>query len=493
MRSIIGTVLIKPSFNSLTERTVKMQHSIEMAQKLKGFLETIRKRKDLHFTYSEIRPAVSPKSLNRVKDSLPRSLLDFYSVMNGCDILATFINNQNLSLGLRIPPIERIGEFRVPPQDEYNFPAGFKFMPLEWIEPEYAFYYLLAEDGNISSAQIVVARPAEESDYIPVAATMDEFIEKSMEAYLATGWAYQYFTGEKADEIQQIKKLLETSEKEVQILEPGTRVKIFKNKERGSVIRHVKTEGAHRHYGNEFVLVDFDLAGKYWVSYGETKKISGKKDVYETAIANPDQFISRMLDSEGEESARTFFRIGSDYQPYYKAFEEVEGLHIPDHSYRYAAIFGKLPLDDAIHRMVCLFEKWAVAAIGRVKVPLAFEPDGTEFEKKENARPFNFYSVLFTLAGCLALLSILKKKQEPDWNFPKDLQERLGKSFEKLAQSPDFPTNGGYPTPFKETMDSFSQLFRASWIDEGVFGFLNERSEWLDELGLDGPFAFRGF
>ena len=172
-----------------------MPHTIEMAQKLKSFLETIRKRKDLHFTYSEIRPAVSQKSLDKAKDTLPQSLLDFYSVMNGCDIFATFINNQNLSLGLRIPPIERIGEFRVPPQDEYNFPAGFKFMPLEWIEPEYEFYYLLADGSDIPSAQIVVACPAEESDYIPIAATMGEFIEKALDSYLVIGWAYQFFPG----------------------------------------------------------------------------------------------------------------------------------------------------------------------------------------------------------------------------------------------------------------------------------------------------------
>lgn len=468
-----------------------MQHTIEIAKKLKSFLETISTRKDLHFTYSEIGLPVSPKRLNEVKDSLPQSLLDFYSVMNGCDIFATFINNQNLSLGLRIPPIERIGEFRVPPQDEYNFPAGFKFMPLEWIEPEYEFYYLLADGSDIPSAQIVVACPAEESDYIPIAATMGEFIEKALDSYLVIGWAYQFFPGGKVAGIRQIKQLLETPEKEVQVLEPGTRVKIFKNKERGSVIRHVKTEGVHRHYGNEFVLVDFDLAGKYWVSYGVTKKISGKKDVYEIAIANSDQFISRMLDSEAEESARTFFRIGSDYQPYYRGFEEVDGLNIPDHSYRYAAIFSKLPFDDSIHRMVCLFEKWAAAAIGQIKAPLAFEPDGTEFEKKENVRPFSFHSVLFTLAGCLALLYILKKKQEPDWNFPQDLRERILKSFEKLMQSPDFPTNGGYPTPFKKTMDSFSELFQISRIDDPVFGFPKERSEWLDELGLDQPFAYR--
>ncbi len=477
--------------NQTLDRKVVMSKSIEIAKKLKSFLETIHKRKDLRFTDSEIRPPACPKMLNEAKESLPQSLLDFYTVMNGCDVLAAFINNSNLTLGLRIPPLERIGEFRYPPKDEYHFPSGLKFIPLEWIEPEYAFYYLLADGSDIPSAQIVVACPAEESDYIPVAGTMGEFIEKALESYLATGWASKYFNDEQPDEIQQIAKLLQKSPQAAQMNEPGTRVKVFRNKERGSVVKQVQTEGAHRHYGRDFMLVDFDLSGRYWVAQGETKKISGKKDVYETAISNPTKFLSEMLKSEPEESARNFFRIGSDYEPYYRSFEEVEGLYIPDHSYRYASIFSKLPFGEASSIIADLLDKWASAAIGRFKTPLAFEPNGTEFEKKENGRPFHYYSVLFTLTSCLALLYILKKKQEPDLTFPATIQKRVMQIFEKLMQSPDFPTNGSSPTPFKKTMDSFHKLFQVQRIDSSVFGFISNREKWLDELELDKPFAFR--
>ncbi len=468
-----------------------MKNSIEITKKLKVFLETIIKRNDLHFTYSEVRPPVSSKILSKAKASLPESLLDFYSVMNGCDIFALFKNNTNLTLGLRIPPLERIGDFRYPPKDEYNFPSGFRFIPLEWIEPQYAFYYLLADGSDISDAKIVVACPAEEDEYIPVASTMDEFIEKALECHITNGWAGKYFGFGNQDEILQIAKLLQKPPKSVQKIEPGTRVKVFKGTERGSVVKQVQTEGVHRYYGKDFVLVDFDLAGKYWVAQGEVKKISVKKDVYETAISDPHNFLRKMLDSEPEESARNFFRIGSDYQPYYRGFEGIKGLHIPDHSYRYASIFNKLSFEEASSLIADLFGKWASVADGRLIKPLAFEPDGTEFDKKENNRTFNYYSVLFTLAGSLSLLYILKKKEEPDLIFPADIREQLLKNFDRLMQSPGFPTNGRYPTPFKETMDSFSELFRLPQIDDPVFCFNDERSEWLDELELDKPFAFR--
>ncbi len=467
-----------------------MGPTIQTAKRLKDFLETLSQRSDLHFTYREIRPAASQESVNEAKDDLPQSLLDFYSVMNGCDIYAAFKNNTRLSLGMRIPPIERIGKFRYPPKDEYNFPPGFKFMPLEWIEPEFAFYYLLAEEDDISEAKIVVAPSAEESRYITVAATMDEFIEKALECSLASGWGYKYFGREYLNEIKQIIGLLQAPAEKTKLLESGARVRMFNPEERGTVVKQVKTEGSHRYYGNEFVLVDFDLAGKFWVRLGEVKKVPGKKDVYETAVANPEEFMKSLLDGEPEEAARTLFRIGSDCS-YYRGFNEVEGLRIPDFSYRYAAIFCKLPFDKAIKGLTDLFAKLTVAAAGRLKKTLAFVPNGTEFNKKENERPFYFPDVLSTLLGCLILLYMIKKKQEPDYTFSADLQADLSKSFEKLIRSPDFPTNGGFPTPFKENMDVFPQLLQASLTKAAIVCCTTEGEGWVEELGLGKSFAFR--
>ncbi len=473
-----------------------MENSIETAKKLKAFLETIIKRNDLHFSFCEVGPPANPKELNKAKASLPESLLDFYSVMNGCDILASFINNTELSLGLRIPPLERIDGFRYPPKDEYNFPSGYKFIPLEWMEPECAFYYLLADGSDISEAKIVVACPAEEDEFVPVASTMDEFIEKALQSCLTLGWAYKFFGCGRQDEINKIARLLQKPPKPPKPFpefEPGTRVKVFKYTEqieRGTVVKQVQTEGVHDYYGKDFVLVDFDLKGKHWVPKDEVKKVPRKKDVYETAISDPADFMKKMLDSEPEESARNFHRIGYDDQSYY-SFDKIKGLHIPKHSFRYASIFNKLSFEEASSIITELFGKWSSSIKGRIKDSLEFKLDGTEFEKKEHRIFFDYYSVLFTLAGCLAILYILKKKQEPDFTMPTYIQEQLLKHFEKLMESQEFPTNYGSPDHFKETMDSFKVLFQLQRIEESIFS--NGRSKWLDELGLDKPFGFRSY
>jgi hypothetical protein len=238
--------------------------------------------------------------------------------------------------------------------------------------------------------------------------------------------------------------------------------------------------------------VDFDLGGKYWVPIGEgkVKKVPHRKDVYETAISNPADFLKKMLDSEPEESARCFHRIGSDNQCHYSGIRNLQELFIPEHSYRYAAIFNKLPFEEASSIITELFGKWSSSIKGPIEGSLEFKLDGTEFEKDEHRTFFNYYSVLSTLVGSLAILYVLKKSQEPGLTMPTYIQEQLFKHFEKLMESQEFPARSSEsPNRFKQTMDSFKLIFQRKHTAYSDFG--DKRSEWLDELGLDRPFSFR--
>lgn len=169
----------------------------------------------------------------------------------------------------------------------------------------------------------------------------------------------------------------------------------------------------------------------------------------------------------------------------------ISELLIPDHSCRYASIFNKLSFDEASSIITELYGKWSFSIKGRITNSLAFELDGTEFDKEEHRIFFDYYSVLFTLAGSIAILYVLKKKQEPDFTMPTDIQEQLFTYFEKLMESQEFPTRFGTPDHFKQTMEAFKVLFQVKQINESFFEFGNKRSKWLDELELDRPFSFR--
>jgi hypothetical protein len=318
---------------------------------------------------------------------------------------------------------------------------------------------------------------------------MDQFIAKVINASATPGWGYSLEKGGDRRSIDTIIALLGKPPAKADGFVPGMRVRM--SHDRGTVVKQVMTEGEHRYYGNRFVLVDLDCAGMFWIKAGNLKKVTGKKDLYEAAVADPEAFVSGMMNKKPEDSMRDFFRIGSEgYE--YRGFDDLKGLSVPDHSFRYAGIFRRLPFEKAVALMTDLFCVWGDASVGKLGGKKVFEPDGSEFDKKENDRIFIYDSVLSVMIGAIALIYIMQKQKNPSAVFPADCADKLLKIAAKLIASPGFPTNAGFSTPFGRTLKTLGELFAAKRIASPVFCFpVDRRDDWMDELDLEKPYPFR--
>ncbi|WP_028973430.1 hypothetical protein [Spirochaeta cellobiosiphila] len=469
-----------------------MNSNAETTEKLKKMLQELHTRSDLKFSFYDLGKPASDTVLAEKKDSIPSSLLDFYSVMNGCDVLASFVNDSTLQLGLRIPPIENIDGF-TEPDECYNFNSGEKIITLEWIEITMSTFFFILDEGetDISKAYIVSAYAGEEHESSFIAHTMGEFLEKAMEGVLTLGWACDI--EETNSSVASIKKLLSEKPQKKTLFEEGDRVvRRQHDYERGAVIKAVKTPHSHVYYGDEYVLVDFDYRGTFWVRPDSIKKRPKKKDLYERALADPDSFVKDLLLISAEESASLLYRIGSVFCVFYRN-EEIESIHYPEHSLRYAGIFNRVSFTRAVDTLIAIMHRWAHAR--QEEATVSFVKDGSEYNRRDqylkDSDSFYYSDVIETALGCLTYLIMRRKAGKKVQSLLKDSQRSsLFELFDILKQPLQSKYSGRFSNGFENLLDSYDQFLSLESVGNNNLNLGIKREEWLDKLKLARPYSF---
>jgi hypothetical protein len=161
------------------------------AKTLKDFVAKISKRSDIDIHSIDIQPPVSEAVLKEYQGEIPADLLQFYAVMNGCHLHASFKYDRNLEVGITIPAIEYLHAFR--PADQTNLYLDQKFMALEfeWTEGKYSpFYYVMPEgETDVDKAQIMRLELFPERHMVNAAENLADWMEQAVNGGLTVGWA----------------------------------------------------------------------------------------------------------------------------------------------------------------------------------------------------------------------------------------------------------------------------------------------------------------
>ncbi|MEL1242853.1 hypothetical protein AAEO56_01155 [Flavobacterium sp. DGU11] len=174
----------------------------------KDFINKLSERSDIEIHSIDLGQPASAAVLDDYKGEIPTELLEFYAVMNGCHLYASFKHDRNLEVGINIPAIEYLHAFRPADQTNLNIDEKFLSLEFEWIENNYSpFYYVMAlGETDVNQSAIMRLELFPERHMVKAADSLENWMEKAADAGLTVGWASPDFH----DNVTAIKKLLST-------------------------------------------------------------------------------------------------------------------------------------------------------------------------------------------------------------------------------------------------------------------------------------------
>jgi len=425
----------------------------------------------------KVRPPASPEILQEIADFLPPQMLELYKKMNGCYFFAMVKNDNELSLGLTIPPIETIQFFQTSDNPNYNFKGNVRFLPFEWSEPtDSTFFFLLeSEEEDLNKAKIVYARSGEEYEYQVVCNSLEEWIEKAIAANFSIGWAIKDIPDYQSNK-QKLGKLLGKKPTKKKIHPPGKRLRF--DELRVTVIKSITKATKSTYFGNDFTLIEFDLGARGWVQSGRLKKI-WKNDLYEKIKTGKLPLETILGKNATKEMAHSFAALCCS-----TAYQGVaEDTSIPYHTPMIMGLFLEFTLEETTLNIFDILDTWYQLFEDHLNQPIPFE----KVKSRHKHDTFPLSNLFHAFIGLLVFRIIRKRKAEG--NGTPELNKIQAIFKKRLPRYVFLNIRGAENNEFNNFLDKIDKVFSSEelFIDPW---FEKEVSEYLaDQIGLsDYPF-----
>ncbi|NMH88563.1 hypothetical protein [Flavivirga algicola] len=394
--------------------------TIEATKDLKDLLISLNERKDLTILDYQVNEPLSKNDIDINKGVLPESLLDFYSVMNGCEFKAFFTEDSHLEIGIKIPSLDKVGTF-VSDTIDYNFSSEISFLPVEFIDPTATTSFTIRKgDKNINQAKLVSCWAGQEYESIRTYSNLGEFIEKAIQFNLSIFW----FSSQFKSQSQSVRRRISQPDVRSSIFFVGARVQFKRFGPKGSIIRLVTLTESVKN-SNIWALVDFDgMENPLWAPAYALDKRGKQLEPHDKILIKSDDFLLYLKSCNAEETAMllkdiTFYHI----EP--KSTISLNDLTILESSYHIYAIFRNMNFDDFIEWSYSIISQWAVLSKSGFYEKHDFKEKKGKFKIRKRSYGFAYFALAYNLIGGIAILLKEKKHQNPEYKLTNNIQEKF--------------------------------------------------------------------